>query len=206
STFGNLFGIQCNNCHNSGVGGNMFGGIHGSKAQTYTDGMGNTSKHMRFLPGLGNTMFVPGVRGGFTGGSNAIYTNYSGNRDGSGGGNSVGQTFSPLPVRNVLSGSIKQGSYEYVTGGVSSDLNWEQKVQQAVAGITDQPSKAMGCYTLSPPGAVKVAQDGRLAATDGQLGPDGRELFDVWGGCDDHNGAQGAGTGITRKVLRPVSY
>ena len=68
NTFGNVFGIQCNNCHNSGIAGNMFGGIHGSKAQTYTDGMGNTSKHMRFLPGLGNTMFVPGVKGGFTGG------------------------------------------------------------------------------------------------------------------------------------------
>lgn len=215
-TFGNMLGIQCANCHNSGVSANnIFGGIHGSKTQTYTDGMGNTTKHERFLPGLGNSMFVPGVRGGFTGGTLATYTNYSGNYDGTLGGTAnaptVGQTYSTLPVRNVLSGTITRGSYEYTTGGVSSDLNWEQRVQQAVAGITDQPSKAMGCYTLSPPGTVKVAQDGRLAATDDQQaglnGPNGtKELFDNWGGCDDHNGAQGAGTGITRKVLRPVTY
>ena len=79
--FGNIFGLQCANCHNSGPA-NGWGGIHGAKVQTYTDGMGNTNKAYRFLPGLGNAMFVPGTRGGFTGGSDAYFYNYSGNRDG----------------------------------------------------------------------------------------------------------------------------
>ena len=128
-----------------------------------------------------------------------------------GTGNTTGQTFTTLPVRTIINNvTVKTGSYQYVTGGVSSDLNWEQKTQQSIAGEVDLQSKAMGCYTLTPPGTVKVVgQNGdanKLAATDGQLGPDGREMFDVWGGCDDHNGAQGAGTSIVRKVLRPVSY
>ena len=221
NTFGNIFGMECNNCHNSGINGNMFGGIHGAAEQTYIDGMGNTTKHARFFPGLGNSMFVPGVRGGFTGGTVATYTNYSGNRNGTGTGNTSGQTFTPLPVRNTKPADQNgNGSYTYTTGGVGSDLNWEQKAQQTIAGTQDLQSRAMGCYTLSPTGTIKVPQDGRLAATDNQQalvpgltpgtfvpGPDGTTvMFDNWGGCDDHNGAQGAGTGFTRKVNRKLSY
>jgi hypothetical protein len=227
STFGNIFGIECNNCHNSGVGGNMFGGIHGSKTATYTDGMGNTSKHMRFMPGLGNSMFVPGTKGGFTGGSLMTYSQYSGNRNGTGTGNLTGQTYTTLPIRTIVAAgpvingattatSLTRGSYQYITGGASNDANWEQKAQQTVSGEFDFQAKAMGCYTLSPTGTQKsLVTTGAgaagtyptaLAATDGQKGPDGRELFDVWGGCDDHNGAQGAGTGVQRKVLRKVTY
>jgi hypothetical protein len=269
-TFSNYQGIQCANCHNSGVSADsIFGGIHGSKNQTYTDGMGNTTKSRRFFPGLGNTMFVPGTKGGFTGGSQAQYTNYSGNRNGTTAASttpSVGasnkkcgydgkqpcttqadvdawvamdqfkkkgqtnQTFTAMPVRNdpyalpatppaagppVLLVNPIAPSYNYTTGGVSDDLNWEQWKQQSVAGQADPVANAMGCYTLSPTGTYKVsnlasagypADDKRLAATDGQKGPDGRELFDNWGGCDDHNGAAGKGTGPTRNVLRPVSY
>jgi hypothetical protein len=218
NTFGNVFGIQCNNCHNSGVSANnIFGGIHGSKTQTYTDGMGNTSKHFRFLPGLGNSMFVPGTKGGFTGGGLATFTVYSGNRDGTGTGNTTGQTYTTLPVRTIVANSGANGSYQYVTGGTSNDLNWEQKSQQPVAGQTDVQAKAMGCYTLSPTGAVASNGTGRngdpdrLAATNnqqaGRPGPDGTNvMFDNWGGCDDHNGAQGGGTNFTRKVLRKTSY
>jgi hypothetical protein len=240
NTFGNLFGIECNNCHNSGVKGNIFGGIHGSKVQTYTDGAGNTSKHNRFLPGLGNVMFAPGTLGGFTGGSLATYNSYSGNRNGTGTGNTTGQTFTLLPVREVKIAGVDNanGSYQYVTGGVSSDLNWEQKSQQPIAGQTILSAKAMGCYTLTPPapnytydvttgtqGSAPTGQqknpkvffpkvlvtgattdDIRNAASTGITAGDGREMFDVWGGCDDHNGAQGAGTGFTRKVLRKTTY
>ena len=71
--FGNIFGIQCNNCHNSGVE-NGYGGIHGSKINTYTDGMGMQNKMMRFLPGLGNTKYVPGTLGGFTGTTQRTYS------------------------------------------------------------------------------------------------------------------------------------
>ena len=55
----NIFQIQCINCHNAGST-QGFGGIHGSKINTYTDGNGNVQKPRRFLPGLNNVGFVPG--------------------------------------------------------------------------------------------------------------------------------------------------
>ncbi len=263
--FGNIYGIQCANCHNSGSKDNIYGGIHGSGVdQTYTDGMGNTSKHFRFMPGLGNIAFVPGVKGGFTGGTLATYKAYSGSRDGSnttGTGDTGGaygtanQSFKLLPVRTIryTATETTKGSYQYVTGGSSNDLNWEQRVQQSIPGQVDLQSQAAGCYTLTPPtgnytystGAESIAAfspanvaamkltisvqplgqqsnpkvfypsvyqtdgaaaDIRDAATTGFTNAEGHQLFDAWGGCDDHNGAAGAGTGITRKVLRPVSY
>ena len=98
----------------------------------------------------------------------------------------------------------------------------EQKSQQPVAGEYDYGSKAMGCYTLGPNGVNKLnatnpnaatAGNGRsaLSAADsikaGAKGPDGTTvMFDNWGGCDDHNGATGAGTAPFRKVLRKVTY
>ena len=228
STFSNYQGIQCSNCHNSGISaGNIFGGIHGAKQTTYTDGMGNTTKSYRFFPGLGNTMFVPGTKGGFTGGTKAIYAQYSGNRNGTGTGNLTGQTYTQLPVRAIVPGTARingsttaltltRGSYEYTTGGTSNDLNWEQQTQQTISGEFDYQAKAAGCYTLSPTGSVKSlvatgagaagTYPATVAATDAQKGPDGREMFDNWGGCDDHNGAQAAGTGIVRKTLRKVTY
>ncbi|MDD5284694.1 MAG: hypothetical protein PHD54_02445, partial [Desulfuromonadaceae bacterium] len=140
-----------------------------------------------------------------------------------------GQTYTTLPVRTIVAGSARvngattataltRGSYQYTTGGTSNDLNWEQQTQQTVSGEFDYQAKSMGCYTLVPPGTKKslVSTGGSsavtgtnpftYAATEGQLGPDGREMFDQWGGCDDHTGAQGAGTGIVRKTLRKVSY
>ena len=59
---GNIFQIQCNSCHNSGPN-NGFGGIHGSKINTYTDAAGQTTNNRRFLPGLGNVKWVPGDPG-----------------------------------------------------------------------------------------------------------------------------------------------
>ena len=226
--FSNIFGIQCANCHNSGVD-NGYGGIHGSKVQTYTDGMGNTSKHFRFMPGLANAMFVPGTKGGFTGGTQATYNNYSGNRNGSGTGKTSGQTFSLMPVRNtpyVTTGYTgKAPSYTYTTGGISNDLNWEQTKQQSVAGLTDPVAGAMGCYTLNPVGSLAVnltagttpvvstpvaglpavtstagypANDIRLLATDNIKSVDGSTDYGNWGSCNDHKNPQGKGTGPTR--------
>ncbi|GFO60564.1 hypothetical protein GMST_28890 [Geomonas silvestris] len=246
ATFSNAFGIQCANCHNSGISANnIFGGIHGSKDATYTDGMGNTVKHQRFLPGLGNVMYVPGTLGGFTGGTTATFNSYSGNRDGVKFGNMTGQTFTLLPVRGVVAGTttsttttvdgvtvpvtnaygytattIKTGSYQYVTGGVSSDLNWEQKSVQPISGQFDFGAQAMGCYTLgSGNGASrnnsayqKVGVPGTPVAAAGiqagQKGPDGTtNVFDNWGGCDDHDAQQAGGDHRQfRKVLRKVTY
>jgi hypothetical protein len=216
SAYGNIYGIQCAACHNSGLD-NGFGGIHGSKIQTYTDGMGNTSKHRRFLPGLNNSMFVPGTKGGFSGGTVAIYKNYSGNRNGTGNGKTSGQTFSLLPVRNTpyVSGQ-KVGSFSYTTGGVSNDLNWEQWKQQSIANQTDPVSGAMGCYTYGAPGTIKInalasagypADDVRGVATEGIKAYDGTTAaFGTWGSCQDHSNQAAKGTGPTRNVLRPVSY
>ena len=250
STFGNVFGIQCNNCHNSGTtAGNIFGGIHGSKDQTYKDGMGNTTKHFRFMPGLGNAMYVPGTKGGFSGGSLKTYYSYSSNRL-----TGAALIYTPLPVRTIVPGvgpaastlingntvpsqvmpylnvlpakGVVTGSYQYTTGGTSSDLNWEQKSAQPVAGQYDFQAKAMGCYTVAPNstevgyvpkvaavvnGDGTVVEAAKFAATDlleaGAKGPNGETvMFDNWGGCDDHNGAQGAGTAPYRKVLRKTSY
>ena len=241
SSYGNRFGIQCANCHNSGVKGNIFGGIHGSKEQTYTDGMGNTTKHFRFMPGLGDPMYVPGVKGGFTGGTIATYKAYSGNRNGTGIGNTLGQTWTQLPSRTIkytAKGDNANGSYNYVTGGVSNDLNWEQRTQQPIAGETDLMSRAVGCYAITPnapnytysaagnittqgsaptglqknPKIIALqaggypADDIRNATSTGLTAGNGEQLFGNWGGCDDHNGAQGAGTGMVRKVLRRVNY
>ena len=54
---GNLTGIACTNCHNSGLR-NGFGGIHGGD-NTYVDGLGRTQKSYRFMPGMGNYRYAP---------------------------------------------------------------------------------------------------------------------------------------------------
>jgi hypothetical protein len=200
SQFGNIFGIQCLNCHNSGLG-NAYGGIHGSANDTdwngitaqsllatagvtpttngfYVDGMGNANKVERFLPGLGNMMHVPGTVGGFTGGS----TN--------------GKTF--------------------VNGGVSNDTNWEQKHWQQKAGmvinyttgaVTGTASSGAGCYTFG---------EGKPLASDVTVGLEGPSVTGpngaateagVWGGCDDHTAGQGGGNhGFLKRIVRPVTY
>jgi hypothetical protein len=207
--FGNIFGIQCLNCHNSGIG-NAYGGIHGSAKNTawnngsstiqpdpsvlggaYIDGMGNTTKVERFLPGLGDAMHVPGTQGGFTGGV-------------------------------VVSTFVGGPAYTYVTGGISNDTNWEQKhwqqlpttVINATTGVVSgQASSGAGCYTLGATqvtGAAIVTSD----VTSGLVGPSvtgengaATEATDTWGGCDDHTAGQGKGNhGFLKRIVRPVTY
>jgi hypothetical protein len=54
---GNITGIACTNCHNSGLR-TGWGGIHGGNS-TYTDGLGRTQKTYRFMPGMGNYRYAP---------------------------------------------------------------------------------------------------------------------------------------------------
>jgi hypothetical protein len=54
---GNITGISCTNCHNSGLR-NGWGGIHGGD-NTYTDGLGRVQKTYRFMPGMGNYRYAP---------------------------------------------------------------------------------------------------------------------------------------------------
>jgi len=194
--FGNIFGIQCNNCHNSGVQ-NGYGGIHGSKVNTYVDGMGNTQKMRRFLPGLGNVQHVPGTLGGITGGSVAgpvTNSNYS------------------IQVGGVV--TTGASVYTYITGGVSNDTNWEQVSWQQVAnaerGVLDTKRAGAGCYTLTSPArtpnfALDTAYGLKGQSVDG--GATIPDAFDTWGGCDDHNAQQGTGNhGFVKRINRPVTY
>lgn len=207
--FGNIFGIQCLNCHNSGLG-NAYGGIHGSAKNTswnngtttinpsatitggaYIDGMGNTVKVERFLPGLGNVMHVPGTLGGFIGGS-------------------------VVPVTTA------GPTYTYTTGGISRDTNWEQKhwqqtatmVMDEISGVvTNAATAGAGCYTL---GATQVSGAAILTSdvSSGLVGPSvtgaggaATTATDTWGACDDHTAGQGKGNhGFLKSIIRPVTY
>jgi hypothetical protein len=207
--FGDIFGIQCLNCHNSGLG-NAYGGIHGSFNNTnstlatvstlataagvtvtggaYIDGMGNVSKVERFLPGLGNAMYVPGVLGGITGGASATVA---------------------MPA-NARAGTPAY-TLTYTTGGVNNDTNWEQKLSAPPAGtpggllIAGVPVMAgAGCYTLGAAPAATAALRG--PSVTGEGGP-ASIVLNTWGGCVDHNAPQGGGDhGIAKKINRPVTY
>jgi len=236
-TMGNIYGIQCANCHNSGMD-NGFGGIHGSKSQTYTDGLGNTTNHRRFLPGLDNVMFVPGTKGGYSSGSTATYAKYSSNKL-----SGAALAYTQLPVRNGLvfrkysavsatdrnkvgiapttaaySGSpatAKLGSFTYTTGGVTNDLNWEQKIGGTDNGAISNSQGTTGCYTLTP-GTPSVnnlksagypADDVRYAPALNMTAVDGTPALGNWGGCEDHGGVAGATSeALIRGIVRPVSY
>jgi hypothetical protein len=54
---GNVTGIACTNCHNSGLR-SSWGGIHGGN-NTYTDGLGRAQTTYRFMPGMGNYKYAP---------------------------------------------------------------------------------------------------------------------------------------------------
>ena len=54
---GNITGIACINCHNSGLR-NVFGGIHGGN-QAYVDGLNRPQTSYRFMPGMGNYKYAP---------------------------------------------------------------------------------------------------------------------------------------------------
>jgi hypothetical protein len=200
--YGNIFGIQCLNCHNSGYG-NAYGGLHGSANNTswtdaagtlhdpaviapalsgglYIDGAGHVNKVERFLPGLGDAMHVPGTLGGVNGGT----------------GN-------------------------FVIGGnaISNDTNWEQKQWKTVdttmnvnykTGVVSgtQTAVGAGCYTLSSSTSIATNVTAGLKGPS-VTGPNGAASapYGTWGGCDDHSAAQGAGNhGFLKRIVRPVTY
>jgi hypothetical protein len=199
----NIYGIQCNNCHNSGISaGNIFGGIHGSVDPTYTDGAGNTTKHFRFLPGLGNVMYVPGTRGGITGGTIA-YQSYS----------------SKVQTSGISKNKSLKGTYSYITSGVTNDTNWEEKSRIPVGdGVTNWSHNpgAAGCYTIAAPDEPIVAANAEgngvpagPPASVNLTDPNGGPLYGVWGGCTDH--AQQTGSSVRQPrsgntSIRPVTY
>ena len=247
--FGNVFGIQCANCHNSGSG-NAYGGIHGSannqtlegfindpsiSGGSYIDGAQNTTKIIRFLPGLGDASHVPGTLGGITNGTPATFLKYSAN---------IAKTvYTSLPVRSALNAAIgtvgtgKLGSIPFVTGGVTNDTNWEQKHWQqttqtyvtTAGAYNNAAAVGAGCYTLGNAAEKSVgwpeAQTGKLdqsgnviavrpatnedlrGPSQGVVGEPNPLLFDNWGGCDDHGAPVGGGNhGFIKRIVRPVTY
>jgi hypothetical protein len=202
--YSNIFGIQCNNCHNSGVG-NAYGGIHGSanntpsndgttiinpaasvKGGAYIDGLGNTTKHERFLPGLGNTKYVPGTLGGYVGGI-------------------------------VVPADTVAGTFAYTTGGITADTNWEQRygnqllgtIIPTTGGVVTGPTLNVGagCYTLGrTPTDGSAGTNQRGPSVTGAGGP-ATPVLGTWGGCNDHNVITGtAGELQFKRVVRPVTY
>ncbi|NTW98898.1 MAG: hypothetical protein HGB35_03015, partial [Geobacteraceae bacterium] len=256
--FGNVFGIQCANCHNSGAG-NAYGGIHGSKNNqtlagytndpsvtggSYIDGMGNTTKIMRFMPGLGDAMHVPGTLGGVSGGFVMKFKNYSGYAfqrfSATSATNRTLRGIDPAnyfekPVRdNRPAVNAKVGSYNFTTGGISNDSNWEQKgwKQSGPGSTTDatqQQAQGAGCYTLGnsadrTPGTLtaevgKTDQNGVVLTqrpnimddlrgpSQGVAGQPNPLMYENWGGCDDHSAPIGGGNhGFIKRIVRPVTY
>ncbi|ACM18430.1 cytochrome c, 26 heme-binding sites [Geotalea daltonii FRC-32] len=62
---GHITGMTCSGCHNCGQTG--WGGIHGGNA-SYTDGNNTSQQTRRFMPGMGNSKYIPG---GWTSGTGA---------------------------------------------------------------------------------------------------------------------------------------
>ena len=198
---GDIFGIQCLNCHNSSVA-NAYGGIHGSaknngwknmtsvggvlsstrslvtdpsvKGGAYIDGRLFTTKIERFLPGLGNAMHVPGTLGGFTAGT---------------------------------------------TTNITNDTNWEQKYWLQTAGTVINNSNGVvtgalatsagaGCYTLGtqPNTSANITAGLTGPSVTGQGGA-GTSMYGTWGGCTDHTASEGAANhGFLKNIVRPVTY
>jgi hypothetical protein len=193
--FSNVFGMQCANCHNAGPK-NAFGGIHGAKVQTYTDANGMEQKAYRFLPGLGNTMFVPGSAAGVGTVSDinwevkSIGTTYNAAKDAvtdnggcytlvpeSGPENSAGQTV-PAEAPYSQSATFEQKDY---TGATNLFGTW--------GGCDDHRGNAHG----------------KAFSTGTVQGKDSKGVNTGWinptGGTYNTGGA-----GVVRKVLRPVTY
>jgi hypothetical protein len=115
---GNITGISCTNCHNSGLRSG-FGGIHGGNG-TYTDGLGRQQTTYRFMPGMGNYRYAP--PGGWDGKdvsdatlltiNNPLYPGTPGNRN----DQSVGF---PGASGKPMGGCYTNGG----TGAAGSDLN-----------------------------------------------------------------------------------
>ncbi|MDD2852685.1 MAG: cytochrome c3 family protein [Desulfuromonadaceae bacterium] len=179
-----VFGIQCANCHNSGLD-NGYGGIHGSAVNTYTDGMGNTTKHERFMPGLGNVMYVPGTQGGFTGASAAFVNG------------STGQTYQTGGVSNDTNWEQQAASPATNPGAGCYTLGNFVEID----GTVQKP------YTNAVPPSLKPEQS--AAHIKGQSVDGGLTTPDAvgtWGGCYDHAATPAKGTGANKQIIRPVTY
>ena len=178
--FSNLFGMQCANCHNSGPN-NLFGGIHGAKVQVYTDANGAQQKAYRFLPGLGNTMFVPGSAAGVGTVSDLNWEVYS-----------IKTTYNADKTAAIDNG----GCYTLVPesdAGLNLTTTASYDKSPAFEQTVDQP--AAGTHLFGTWGGC----DDHRGNAHGKAFADTTAPF--------ANGTvPTGGAGVTRKALRPVSY
>jgi len=143
---GNITGIACTNCHNSGLRSG-FGGIHGGD-NTYTDGLGRVQKSYRFMPGMGNYRYAP--PGGWDGKdvSNANFVVQAGNAAGIPAGKPIGGCYTNGAATAVgdqnpgYSACNHHGTstVPIYGGGTSTNANtststtWEPTAREATAG------------------------------------------------------------------------
>jgi hypothetical protein len=152
ANYGNITGIACTNCHNSGLR-SSFGGIHGGD-NTYTDGLGRTQKSYRFMPGMGNYRYAP--PGGWDGKdvSNPKFVTVAGNAAGIAGGKPMGGCYtngavdtnpgysscnhhgtSTTPVYGGGTTGVGNGDGTNGAGDTSkTSATWEPTVREATAG------------------------------------------------------------------------
>jgi hypothetical protein len=140
---GNITGIACTNCHNSGLR-NGFGGIHGGDV-TYTDGLGRTQKSYRFMPGMGNYRYAP--PGGWDGKDVSDPTLLTANNPlkENGPANGSGSLGFPGVSGKPIGGCYTNGG----TGAAGSDLNNK-------GGVTYGVCNHHGTSTAAPVGATSV--------------------------------------------------
>jgi len=155
---GNITGIACTNCHNSGLRSG-FGGIHGGD-NTYVDGLGRTQKSYRFMPGMGNYRYAP--PGGWDGKdvSNPDFVTVAGNAAGIPGGKPMGGCYTngstsdtnpgysacshhgtnaAVPIYGGGTTQVGNGSGTTSQGVLPGDTSatkttWEPTVREATAG------------------------------------------------------------------------
>jgi len=143
---GNITGIACTNCHNSGLRSG-FGGIHGGD-NTYTDGLGRVQKSYRFMPGMGNYRYAP--PGGWDGKdvSDPNFVVQAGNAPGIAAGKPLGGCYTNGAAtatgdQNPGYSSCNHHGTSTVAiygGGTSTNANtststtWEPTVREATAG------------------------------------------------------------------------
>ncbi|HBA89656.1 MAG TPA: hypothetical protein DCZ75_17210 [Geobacter sp.] len=182
--FSNIFGIQCANCHNAGPN-NLFGGIHGSKVKVYTDANGAQQKAYRFLPGLGNTMYVPGNASGTAAGVGSV---------------------------SDLNWEVKSISTKYDAGktAVIDNGGCYTLVPESDDGLNLTTTAS---YSKSPAFEQTVDQPaagthifGTWGGCDDHRGNAHGKAFANTAAPYDGGTVPTGGAGVVRKALRPVSY
>ena len=140
---GNITGIACINCHNSGLRNN-FGGIHGGNLD-YIDGLNRPQKTYRFMPGMGNYRYAP--PGGWDGQNHTDASLETQAKSGVGAGKAMGGCYTNnTTTENAgYSACNHHGTSTGITGGSQAALDRLRVVMPAArstygGGTTSTPT------------------------------------------------------------------